>query len=402
MARGTMRSARSRFADLRTARVPRPARLPSLWLLGAVLMTLIRGTPPARAIADLPIRLYPRAGWGQPAVDETTVYYLSKRHALIVVDRGDGRPRWTAALGDTGTTTAGTTVVFAGSLVVAGDHDLFAFERSTGTKRWRFRSDPDAGVGRYLGDASGTDVLTGSASGRAYAIDGRTGLLRWASVPVAATGTMFPPVVTGDGLVAGFTDRGARPRAGGVAMIDRETGAFRWRSAFDRRSAESASSFAGGPVVVGDLIVAASSDGTVHALDRITGASRWRLPPVHRVEPAGDAGVPEEDFRAIAASGRTVVIGSTTGVLSGVDVDTRQEVWRFASPADGSIGFALHADERAAYVPYLSGALVAVSLRDGRERWRVGGTDLPLFWPPTRRGRFLYATTEGGLYALHD
>lgn len=153
----------------------------------------------------------------------------------------------------------------------------------------------------------------------------------------------------------------------------------------------------------GDLVVAASSDGTVHAFDRESGRSMWAVPPVAIKWSVGDvtpASAGFEDFRALAYMQSTLLVTSLAGVLVAVNATTHAELWRYSSPEDGSIAFGIASDGQTAYVPYASGRLVAIDVATGRERWRAGGATLRFDFPPATAGDRLYLTSEDGLYVL--
>jgi len=87
-----------------------------------------------------------------------------------------------------------------------------------------------------------------------------------------------------------------------------------------------------------------------------------------------------DDFRSLARSGRTLVAGSLTGVVDAYDLTTHEKRWRYSGELNGSIAFALGADERYVYVPYVGGRLVALNIADGTERWRKTICDLDLYY----------------------
>jgi outer membrane protein assembly factor BamB len=79
---------------------------------------------------------------------------------------------------------------------------------------------------------------------------------------------------------------------------------------------------------------------------------------------------------------------------------TRRERWRVA-PEAASVAFGLSADDRAIYVPYLSGHLVALDAADGRERWRAGGPAAGYIWTPLiYDARLLVAGSGAGFVAF--
>src|SRR4051812_19034822 len=77
-------------------------------------------------------------GHGRPAIDGGSVYFLSSRHEVLALDASSGRERWRQSTSEPGPATEGSAVVVAGPVVVAGDYNLVAFDRITGTFRWRF------------------------------------------------------------------------------------------------------------------------------------------------------------------------------------------------------------------------------------------------------------------------
>jgi outer membrane protein assembly factor BamB len=149
--------------------------------------------------------------------------------------------------------------------------------------------------------------------------------------------------------------------------------------------------------VSGDLLIAASGDGQLYGFDRATGAQRWALPPVTRA----DGRIADRDWRALAVSGRSLVAGSVTGIVTRIDLDGMREKWRYAHPEGGSIALRITADERSVYVPHLGGLLVALGLHDGQPRWEIGGWDDGFNWAPAVSGETTYAAaSRGGLFAF--
>jgi outer membrane protein assembly factor BamB len=115
--------------------------------------------------------------------------------------------------------------------------------------------------------------------------------------------------------------------------------------------------------------VAGSQDGTLVGIDPRSGALRWVIPALRVRLDGRDMGA--QDFRPVARAADTLVAGSLTGQVVAYDLGTRQQRWRVA-PVAASVAFGLAADRTVVYVPYLSGDLVALDMRDGSERWRTG------------------------------
>lgn len=336
-------------------------------------------------------------GRGRPTADWSTAFFLSKRHEVVALQAQTGEVRWRATTGEPGETTNGATVVLADEVVAAGDYNVVAFDRATGEFRWRFEPEDGYGPGIYLGDADRAAVFTGSPAGRMYAIDARDGSELWTTViDDGGNTTVFAPVVSDDVVVATYTTFTA-PATGGVVSLERATGRVRWRTAFPPASEKlAATNAAGGPLLVDEVVIATRGDGVVHAFNRDDGAVRWVLTGVEL--PGRQS---KDDFRSLARSGRTLVAGSLTGVVDGYDIGTRQRKWRYSGELNGSIAFAIAADDRYVYVPYVGGRLVALNAADGTERWRTGDLEAGFVWPPASAGDRIYLAGSGaGFFAL--
>jgi outer membrane protein assembly factor BamB len=349
-------------------------------------------------LIPVPVQVHSGPGWGVPAADKSAVYYLTRDHRLVSVDQASGRVRWVGRLASDGETTAGSLVLVDESVVVAGDFDLFAFDRVTGVRRWRFSPSGGYGVGMYVGAIDEGVVFTGSPTGRIYAIETTDGRLRWKTDALGEKVTVFAPRPVAGGVAAGYTDFGASGRAGGVALVDSGDGRLKWRTSFPSSSEQSVR-FGGGPVAVDDLVVAASSDGTIYALDHRSGDVRWTVAP-ESLEPGGAGVLTAEDYRPMTLSGRTLVIGSLSGSLMAIDVDSHRERWRRAIIEEGSVAFRIHSDRQSVYAPYASGKVVAVGVMDGQERWRAGTRETRFDWPPALSDDRIFLTSKDGLYVL--
>jgi outer membrane protein assembly factor BamB len=139
--------------------------------------------------------------------------------------------------------------------------------------------------------------------------------------------------------------------------------------------------------VVGDLALASSDDGVLHALDVTTGAVRWRHAPGASVsQPTvfeGSIFVYEDGNDLVSLS------------LSGGDVEWRvPDVVRgptYPTAGDGML-----------FIGTDDGSLVAIDAATGQERWRTQISDAsgPTHRPAFADGRIYVASDGGGFVAV--
>jgi outer membrane protein assembly factor BamB len=301
---------------------------------------------------------------------------------------------------------------------------------------------------RPFGPSPAGDVLLVARPGKVSALDPRTGATRW-SYPggrAPAPSASRPLLIGADGRLAELDARTGRPVRRGPGKLDRllaldadavyalDTAghvvavrpggtAPRWRTA--DRLVEPGRAAAG--TAGGGLLLVASEDGAVVALDSGTGRRRWA---------ARDGGP-----RAAVAGGLVILGG---GTLRGVDADTGEQRWEltpsgttspFGAPlarggrvyvTDGQLIRCVRAADgegvweaqstggpyatarpvaaaHGLYVPMADGAdgIAAVPLAGDAERYRFTPTaarDAP--WAVAAAGEVLALQNGGQLYAL--
>ena len=202
--------------------------------------------------------------------------------------------------------------------------------------------------------------------------------MRWRTRIGGASTVVYWPEMSDDAVAVAFTDFDD-PSHSGLSLLAPSSGRIRWVRGLASAGGGTAPRVAGGPVVAGGLVVASGHDGSIHAMELETGRGVWSLPPP-RAEP---------DFRALACAGDTLVAASLSGEVVAYELATGRQRWS-ARPVLASVAFALAAGPHEVFVPYVSGALVALAMRDGVERWRMGGADAGLRWPPRVEGRQLF------------
>lgn len=333
---------------------------------------------------------------GSPAVSGEEAYGLLEGHRLVKLSALDGSEVWRVPTQEFGTT-YGRRVVVADASVLVGEYNIAAIDRDTGRHRWTFAPTAGYAPGPFLGEAVEGTAYAGSASGHLYALDVATGRPRWTYlVDPRQESTMYAPLVRGDLVIAGFTEF-VTPLRGGIVAVDRQTGRERWR--FDFPTSTVSMNFTSGSLVVTGDIVGASGDGRLWGLHPDTGALLFTLPAVTgrltSIIPPSD-----QDIRAVAGDGATLVAGSNTGYVIGYDLATREERWRFPGGLLGSTGFELSIRNGTAYVPYVSGFLVALDVATGRMRWRTDDWRQGFMWVPSVLGELLIVGSGQGVWAL--
>lgn len=153
-----------------------------------------------------------------------------------------------------------------GETVIVGcrDYMLYGLKRPDLTPAWTF-SFWFSWVESMPAVVDGVIYLGGSDFARVTALDPATGNKRWSTVVHGLTwGT---PLVTTNTVYAGASaQRGAiLPHDGGLVALDRRTGAVKWRRVMPLATGAERSGYLGSLVQAGDLIIGAAFDGTLSA-----------------------------------------------------------------------------------------------------------------------------------------
>lgn len=342
----------------------------------------------------------PGSAIGQPAVDDTTVYFGTTDHHVIAVQRQTGAQRWTTTTGGrTPRTLNGQNVIVAAGNVIFGDYAIYAFDRATGAARWVF--DPEKqGIAGYAPGAyelrsDGTTIYAGSGSGHAYAINAADGSLVWVT-PLAVDGhsSVYDPVLDGNTVyvtVRHFTN----PITGAVFALDRATGAVKWSHIFSPPTPETGSGPLDKVIVFGNTIIVSVDDGKIYWLNKITGLVEWtapRLPDVTGLD----------DSRPIILVGTTLVAGSTTFEVTGYDAMTGRFLWQ-ANGGQGASTNTLATYGDVVYVAYNNGVMGAFDAGTGTRRWIRSAPNGGLFTGyPFAAADAIFAPSTDDLVAMKE
>jgi outer membrane protein assembly factor BamB len=173
---------------------------------------------------------------------------------------------------------------------------------------------------------------TGPSGSAASSSADATSTGRASAVPTAEASPSMSPTPTGVLDASDWPTYHRTPdragAVGGLAVVSHLGAA--WNAALD-------GAVYGQPIVVGDLVVAATEGDTVYGLDRATGAVRWtnhvgtparlRDLPCGNIDPLGITGTPAYD----PSTGSVFVVAETTGgqhALVALEATTGTERWR--------------------------------------------------------------------------
>jgi len=264
-----------------------------------------------------------------------------------------------------------TPAVVAGTAYIgSADGNLYAIDTAAGRERWHFATDSRVNASPAV---AGGLVYFGSDDGAFYAVDAGSGKLRWTfatggehrftathlhgALPVAeAMPDPFDIWLSSPCVVSGVVYFGSGD--GHVYALDARTGALRWKVATGDVVHAS-------PAVADGLVLVGSWDHWFYALDAATGAVRWKFATGQDPDIHNQVGISSS---ACVVDG-TVYVGCRDGHLYALDERTGKPRWAYStkgawvsgSPvvADGAVWFGSGSDKR----------FLAVDARTGAKRY---------------------------------
>ncbi|MEO5494822.1 MAG: PQQ-binding-like beta-propeller repeat protein [Sphingomonas sp.] len=287
-----------------------------------------------------------------------------------------------------------STPVYVGGMVVFGSDDghVYALDAKSGALKWRFAA--GAGVASSPSAVDGTVYVT-AWDGHLYAIAAATGIERWHVDLGRDLGAMnywdfhtSSAIPFGNALYAGSGD-------GHLYAIDRASGRTLWR-------ADAGARIRGTPAVTDKFVVFGTMSGHLIALDRATGARRWDF--------ASDgAGYTFErkynDTTSLVASpaisNGVVTIGGRDGNLYAVDLATGAQRWKITHDGGSWIlstamqGGTVFSGSGSAYI------IQSAKVADGTENWRYK-TKGAVFGAIVVAGNVLVAEVMSGMIDAID
>jgi outer membrane protein assembly factor BamB len=358
-----------------------------------------------------------------PLIVGDTVYAQDLSSSVNAIDARTGGVRWTFRVqapndGPNGLALAGSRIFGA------TDTSVFALDRATGRRLWSRRL-----VNRYeqfvdIAPLAARGLVFTSTIGFApggrgalYAIDQRTGRIRWrfetirdpwAFPSAGGGGAWYPPSIAADGrLYFGISNPGpwggstVRPNGGmypgpvpytdALVTLTASTGSLLWSDQVTKHDVRDYD-FEASPIVAGRVVFGAGKAGRVVAWDRVSGKRLW----------SRAVGTHLHDLGPLPRTLTTVCPGLWGGVLTPmayahgrlfvpvVERCMRESAVDPAFPANLTVG---------------DGVLVALSAKTGRQAWsrRLGSPPTgcatvagDVVFVPTLEGRvFALATSDG-------
>ncbi len=270
---------------------------------------------------------------GSPAVDGATVYFLSVDGNAYAVAARDGALRWKFATeGESRLNVAGLYGVvparervpdpwdfFLSSPVVSdgtvffgsGDHHIYALDARSGRLRWKYLAGDVVHSSPALADGR---LYVGCWDGVLYALDARSGSLLWKFATGSDTAHFMQGLPASPAVADGVVVIGSRDNR--IYGLDARTGRRLWD-----QSNGGSWVIASAAVDKGIAYVTTSDSLRFRALDLRTGALRFEL--------AFDA----FSFSSPVIAGTHAYFGTAGGWVYDVDLDARRYASRFQVPA---------------------------------------------------------------------
>jgi alcohol dehydrogenase (cytochrome c) len=364
-----------------------------------------------------------------PLVAGGTVYAQDLTSSVFAIDAATGALRWEQRFRAPNDGPNGLALV-GRRLFGATDTTVFALDKRTGRRLWTRRLvnreeqfidiAPLAARGLVFTSTVG---FSPGGRGRLYALDARTGAIRWRFDTIrdpwpfpraGGGGAWYPPSLASDGsLYVGISNpqpwggTPARPNGGmypgpapytdAILSLHAPTGALRWFDQVTKHDVRDYD-FEASPIVVGDVVFGAGKAGRVVAWNRITGRRLWAkavgthlhdLGPLPRRRTLVCPGLWGGVLTPMSyANGRLFVpvtercmhesaidpvypadLTKGDGVVTAIAARTGRKLWtrRLGSPATGCTTVA----SDVVFAPTLDGRVYAFRARDGALLWET-------------------------------
>jgi len=280
---------------------------------------------------------------------------------------------------------------------------LYSVEKASGIEKWRFETKSRIASSPAVADGM---VFFGAYDGNFYAVDAVTGALKWKfategernftakhlhglqpaaqSMPDPWDCWLSSPAVWEGTVYFGSGD-------GNVYALDAKTGGMRWK--FKTGDVVHAS-----PAIADGMVFLGSWDSYFYALDAATGAEKWRFKTAEDGVVHNQQGIQSS---AAVADGM-VYFGCRDSHVYALDEFTGEKKWAYAtggtwvltSPAvhDGKVFFGISFGSK----------VFAADAKTGEILYSIGFNGWPIFSSPSVAGNTLYVGSTGGTLSAVD
>lgn len=265
---------------------------------------------------------------------------------------------------------------------------LYCLDMRRGETVWRFEiDDPVGSVPIHDGDRK--RVYFGADDGKFYAIHARSGRLIW-SIDLSAE-VRKPAILQNNTLYVVSADNT-------VLALDPDNGQIVWQYRRPPLKGFSSAGYAGIVLAKGKLFTG-FSDGYLVALDPAVGAELWSLDLASEIDSGAETGevrLPDSDATPVVV-GNVLVAASVDGGLQGVSVETGTVLWTNHKIVSVT---GLAAYEGTVYAARSAFGLSAIQPKTGELLWNREFESGMLSDPVVYEDVLLISDAEYGLYAV--
>ncbi len=304
----------------------------------------------------------------------------------------------------TGGSVVASPVVVGGSVYIGStDGNLYAIDRDTGTLRWKF-----ATKGRVVSTAAVADgvVYFGSYDSYFYAVDTQSGKLKWKfktagerrfagthlhgsepaaeSMPDPFDVYLSSPTLWHDAVYFGSGD-------GNIYALDRDSGALKWK--FTTGDVVHAS-----PAIDNGTLYVGSWDSYFYALDATSGKEKWRFKTGDDPDIHNQVGIQS----SAAILNGMVIFGCRDSHLYALDAVTGEKVWSIATKGSWVVASPAVNDGKVYFATSDSGLFFAVQAKSGDVIFSIKFHGWPTFASPAIAGDMLYLGSWSGKLTAID
>jgi outer membrane protein assembly factor BamB len=284
-------------------------------------------------------------------------------------------------------------VVYAGS----ADHNLYALDAATGSVKWKFEAQSRISASPAISEGL---VYFGSYDGNFYAVDTTTGKVKWkfatggerrytaqhlhGALPASeAMPDPFDVYLSSPAIASGVVYFGSGDH--NIYALDAKSGALRWK--FAAGDVVHAS-----PAVVDGKLYIGSWDSYFYALDAATGEEKWRFKTGEDPDIHNQVGIQS----SAAVMDGVVYFGCRDSNFYALDASTGKQKWVFNNKGSWVVGSPAVREGKVYFATSDSGMLYALDAKSGAKLASWESKKWPMFSSPALAGPMLYIGAHSG------